>query len=370
MPATFDVGVSSPDFKFSCAHFVAYKGFRERLHGHNYTLGIRLGGPVGSDGYVMDFGDLKRVAREVCKELNEHLLVPMKSDVLHISFCYPPNYDSKISDPNKQNVNITTEDGAFFSLPKSDCALLPIVHSTAEELCVYIWQRVVDKLRPDYLQKRGAEWLEVTVAERPTQEARFRQEIQYSPDEPTSTRQLVAAGPCCPGHRPPRKAASEKDADVAPDRETTISASSNRSRPVVASSAPPSKSSAPIQLNGQPLTVAAAALPTYPSSSSPNSSGPDLFEVVGLGRRPREGGDGLLNADSDSNASTGCLTHPSTIINTEGSNLAESSFNRSWHDRQDTTPTVPVSVSGDGSIASSTTMSKEGGSVADSQSTL
>jgi hypothetical protein len=35
------VEVNSENFKFSCGHFVAFKGFRERLHGHNYTMSVR-----------------------------------------------------------------------------------------------------------------------------------------------------------------------------------------------------------------------------------------------------------------------------------------------------------------------------------------
>ena len=38
----YSVFVAKADFKFNAAHFVAYKGFRERLHGHNYTVGVRL----------------------------------------------------------------------------------------------------------------------------------------------------------------------------------------------------------------------------------------------------------------------------------------------------------------------------------------
>jgi hypothetical protein len=34
------------------------------------------------------------------------------------------------------------EDGARFLLPLGDCAMLPIVHSTAEELAQYLWHRI------------------------------------------------------------------------------------------------------------------------------------------------------------------------------------------------------------------------------------
>lgn len=63
----YEVYVHSPDMKFSCAHFVAYEGFRESLHGHNYNVSIRMGGALGADGYVLDFGDIKKKGREICK---------------------------------------------------------------------------------------------------------------------------------------------------------------------------------------------------------------------------------------------------------------------------------------------------------------
>ena len=85
--ATFSVFVSKADFRFNCAHFIAYKGFRERLHGHNYRVSIKLTGieSLCDDGYVMDFGDIKKATRKLCKALNEYFICPIKSDVLTIS---------------------------------------------------------------------------------------------------------------------------------------------------------------------------------------------------------------------------------------------------------------------------------------------
>lgn len=45
-PERFEVFIGKEDFKFSSSHFVAYDGFRERLHGHNYTCSVRLKGEV------------------------------------------------------------------------------------------------------------------------------------------------------------------------------------------------------------------------------------------------------------------------------------------------------------------------------------
>ncbi|OWZ13632.1 hypothetical protein PHMEG_00013007 [Phytophthora megakarya] len=42
-PQLVKVHVSKDYMKFNAAHFIAYKGFREKLHGHNYRLARRSG---------------------------------------------------------------------------------------------------------------------------------------------------------------------------------------------------------------------------------------------------------------------------------------------------------------------------------------
>ena len=130
----FEVFISKADFKFNCAHFIAYKGFRERLHGHNYTVSINAIGNSGlslnEDGYLIDFGDIKAGTRKICKELNEYFICPMRSDVIDIQ------------EINNQ-MCLTCQDGSNFVFPRKDCVLLPIQHSSAEELAHYIYCRLV-----------------------------------------------------------------------------------------------------------------------------------------------------------------------------------------------------------------------------------
>ncbi|RMD83891.1 MAG: 6-carboxytetrahydropterin synthase [Candidatus Dadabacteria bacterium] len=158
----FAVYVSKDNFRFNAAHFMAYPGFRERLHGHNYRVSVRVEGALGSDGYVVDFGDIKRVARRVCDEMNERVLVPLASDCLRI-------------ERRDGQVEIATEDGSQFSLPEGDCVLLPIAHSSAEELAAYVCDRLLAEL--EVLGQRGVRAIEVTVAETPGQEARYRHDL-------------------------------------------------------------------------------------------------------------------------------------------------------------------------------------------------
>jgi len=139
------------------------------MQSHNQLIwrvqrGIRVGGKVGSDGYVVDFGDLKRAARVFCQSLNEYFIVPMKSEVLAI-------------DCGEKSVSIVTERGETFMIPKGDCAMLPIAVATAEELAFLGWNQLITVLSLEFFQKRCVTWMEVSVFERPTQEARYRRDI-------------------------------------------------------------------------------------------------------------------------------------------------------------------------------------------------
>lgn len=57
-------------FTFDAAHFLTqYHGKCENVHGHTYRLEVTVEGPVGVDGLVMDFAELKTLIKE--KVLNK-----------------------------------------------------------------------------------------------------------------------------------------------------------------------------------------------------------------------------------------------------------------------------------------------------------
>mmetsp|Transcript_150224 Transcript_150224/g.273505 ORF Transcript_150224/g.273505 Transcript_150224/m.273505 type:complete len:519 (-) Transcript_150224:39-1595(-) len=167
-----EAAVDLPDIKFSAAHFVAFRGFREPVHGHNYTASVRIGGRhVQADGYLVDFGDLKKALREVCKSLNNSVLIPAHSDVLQTR-------KIEAAQGTPAQLDIVCEDGSNIRLPFKDCKVLPIVHSTAEEIAEYIWiQLFVTCGLATLLLSRSVEWLEVSVYERVGQGARYRRSI-------------------------------------------------------------------------------------------------------------------------------------------------------------------------------------------------
>src|SRR5207245_650893 len=148
-PRRYSVVVAKDYLKFAAAHFIAYPGFREPLHGHNYQVSVRVEGDLGRDGYVLDFGLVKQAAKRICDRLDEKVLLPAESDCLRIA-C------------SGGNVTVRYEDGATFAFPESDVVMLPIVHSSAEELACYVLSRIRSEL-PD-LDERGVRLVEVGVA--------------------------------------------------------------------------------------------------------------------------------------------------------------------------------------------------------------
>ncbi|MGH7898142.1 MAG: 6-pyruvoyl trahydropterin synthase family protein [Candidatus Binatia bacterium] len=162
MSSPYQVHVFKEYLKFSAAHFIAYQGFREPLHGHNYQVSVRVEGDLGGDGYVLDFGLVKKAAKRVCERLDEKVLLPANSDCLAIS---------RVGG----NVSVRYEDGSTFSFPEGDVVMLPIVHSSAEELACHLVTRLLEEL-PD-LRNRGVRLIEVGVAEAPGQVAYYRREL-------------------------------------------------------------------------------------------------------------------------------------------------------------------------------------------------
>jgi GTP cyclohydrolase I len=172
--AQLEAKILLEDCKFCSAHFLASPGFRETLHGHSFTASVSVGGPeVKADGYLVDFRALKNALRRACKRLDQKTLLPLNSEVLQLQ---------QTSGPSPQ-VDITCEDGSRFSLPASDCVLLPVANTTAEELARYLWSDILETegLGEVFLQRGNAEWLEVGVAERPGQESRYRSGVAHRP---------------------------------------------------------------------------------------------------------------------------------------------------------------------------------------------
>ena len=157
----FRVHVTKDYLKFNAAHFIAYKGFREALHGHNYRVSVDIeAAALSPEGYVLDFGIVKDIAKRVCKRLDEKTVIPANSDCL------------QIREAGEQV--IVTYDNDEFRFPRTDVVLIPIVHSSAEEMARYLAGEIRRELHVQGVERIGA--LQVGVEETPGQAAYYREE--------------------------------------------------------------------------------------------------------------------------------------------------------------------------------------------------
>jgi 6-pyruvoyl-tetrahydropterin synthase len=158
---SFRVHVTKDYLKFSAAHFIAYKGFREKLHGHNYRVSVGVEGELGPEGYVLDFSVVKQIARHVCNQLDERVLIPAQSDCLGIR-----------EEPSQIVVSYENDE---FRFPRGDVVLVPIVHTSVEELARYLAGEIRRELNARGTVRLRA--IQIGIEETHGQAAYFREEL-------------------------------------------------------------------------------------------------------------------------------------------------------------------------------------------------
>ena len=92
MTTQFSIHVAKENLKFSAAHFIASPGFREPLHGHNYQVGVYVDGRLAKTGYVIDFGLIKKLTKEIVDRLGQM----ERSGLTGISLLPPAEYQRKV----------------------------------------------------------------------------------------------------------------------------------------------------------------------------------------------------------------------------------------------------------------------------------
>jgi len=81
----YKISVERNTLRFSAAHFTASHGQAERLHGHNYDLLVEVEGQLSEDAWVIDFGELKRIAEALCQQLDHRFLLPRDNPALTVT---------------------------------------------------------------------------------------------------------------------------------------------------------------------------------------------------------------------------------------------------------------------------------------------
>jgi 6-pyruvoyltetrahydropterin/6-carboxytetrahydropterin synthase len=133
MSVTRKVSVERNRLRFAAAHMATFRGGCEPLHGHNYDVFIELEGELDDDGWVWDFGELKRETKAIVDELDHKFLLQRNSRILQI-------------EERETNWAVRFRDRGFV-FPKSDVALLPIDNSTSEQIAEWIAGRLLPVLQ-------------------------------------------------------------------------------------------------------------------------------------------------------------------------------------------------------------------------------
>jgi 6-pyruvoyltetrahydropterin/6-carboxytetrahydropterin synthase len=121
---TRHVTVEGVRLRFAAAHMATIGDDLEPLHGHNYSVRCRVEGELTSDGWVIDFGVLKRAVREACERLDHRFLLQTHSRLLTIS--------------ETAGGWVITHRERRYVFPAADVAPLPIANSTAELLAEWL----------------------------------------------------------------------------------------------------------------------------------------------------------------------------------------------------------------------------------------
>ena len=116
--------------KFSAAHFTIFTATeRERLHGHNYSVSARIVAPMGDNGFSADYNVYKRRIADLCKPLDEYMLVAGDSPYQIIE--------------ERDDEYWVTFAGRTLKFLRDETRLLPVVNVTVEELAHYLLAELI-----------------------------------------------------------------------------------------------------------------------------------------------------------------------------------------------------------------------------------
>lgn len=125
------IGGGGP-FAFSAAHAGLHGGQFEPLHGHSFTVTLRLHGEPGEDGMVCDFTAAKKTLAAAIAPLRRRTLMPAA----------PPGGRCE-----HEGSQVVIECGdSLYSLPARDVVLLPVPNTTTEQIAAWLLAQVMPAL--------------------------------------------------------------------------------------------------------------------------------------------------------------------------------------------------------------------------------
>lgn len=126
MTSTFSVTVAKEYLTFSAAHFITIAGHQcERLHGHNYRVGVSVRGTVDREtGFVVDFAAIKRAVKPLIDAVDHRVLLAGRNAKLTVQ-------------EQGDRLEVSYRGRGWFTFPRGDVVILPVSDTTAELLAEY-----------------------------------------------------------------------------------------------------------------------------------------------------------------------------------------------------------------------------------------
>ncbi|MDR2967279.1 MAG: 6-carboxytetrahydropterin synthase [Methanobacteriaceae archaeon] len=135
------------NLRFSSAHIIPSHDLCGSIHGHSYFVDVEIEGErSGKFEFVADFKDVKDSVRKICEKLDHKVLIPINNADMEFKGLNSSNKlilndfkDAKYLNFAIQNKN--------YKLPIEDCVLLPLKHTSAEELSKYFTCKLFEDIQ-------------------------------------------------------------------------------------------------------------------------------------------------------------------------------------------------------------------------------
>ncbi len=147
--------IAREQYKFSCAHMTVFPdGTKERLHGHNYTIGVALDVARIDLPAMIPFRQIKTLLGELCAAWKERVMIGERNPHLVI-----------VRDDTEIEFRLC---GDRYVMPRGDALLLPIDNISVEALAAHVAELLGARIAPLSTEILG---IEVTISEHPGQGA-------------------------------------------------------------------------------------------------------------------------------------------------------------------------------------------------------
>jgi len=139
MTERYEVRLRKAVHVFSAGHFITLTDeLCEPVHGHNWTVGVDVGGMPDAHGMVVDFIALRDAITAVVARLDHKMLLPADNHRLAVVTARGPH--------GGDETTVTFRDRRRWVFPADECVILPIANTTAEWLARWIGHNVAESL--------------------------------------------------------------------------------------------------------------------------------------------------------------------------------------------------------------------------------